>query len=488
MPELREPSDRPPDPAAFVPGLAEAPPGFWELFDRHRTALVTIAATLAAVFLAIALPLLGYRTNQAPHRLFKVVAVLGVLAFLAARPRTIPYLLCLALPFADWLPKSPIPFVNAANLLVFGSLIGVAILMLQGKVQGVVATPLDLPYLVFAIALLLSMIHGIFLWKSPDAPGPFVKLQGVWLIVEGFLAFPIVTHLVGDRKQVGRMIGWVMIGGFAAVLGPVREALEFGFGYRTPGGLGDINRMAAYLAIGGVFSLSMLAAYRGPKRVLIAVAALAQAIGLILPNSRGGYAGYLAAALPQSLRTSLVSTVLLLAVLGSSFFWAPSFVRERIVATYTAAEADDAATALDATSGGRITVWKAILKVVAEHPIAGVGFGNLIPATGLAAGVFKHAHNLYLQVAGEMGIVGLLLLLWLFYSCWRLGSRLIPRGGRPAALGRAYHGVILSLFVLNLFGQRFLDFSLAGLFFLITGIVAVEERLTRNDTSMEETG
>lgn len=85
-----------------------------------------------------------------------------------------------------------------------------------------------------------------------------------------------------------------------------------------------------------------------------------------------------------------------------------------------------------------------------------------------------------------MGLIGLAVLLWIWISGWRLGLRLVRRGGRTRSLGLAYHGVILCLVVVNLFGQRFLDFSLCGFFFLLSGLVALEERFTRERPAAPE--
>ena len=94
-------------------------------------------------------------------------------------------------------------------------------------------------------------------------------------------------------------------------------------------------------------------------------------------------------------------------------------------------------------------------------------------------------HNLYLETAGEMGVPALLVLVWIFVSGWRVASILIRRGGRSAALGRSYHGVVLCLAAVNVFGQRFLTFSIAGFFFILSGLLVLEERFTRTEEERE---
>jgi putative inorganic carbon (HCO3(-)) transporter len=161
-------------------------------------------------------------------------------------------------------------------------------------------------------------------------------------------------------------------------------------------------------------------------------------------------------------------------------------VKERVTATWEAAGAEDRSDALDETSGGRITIWKTVVPVIMEHPVFGVGYGNIRAATHMSLGVYKTGHNLFLEVAAEMGIPGLLVLLWIFGGGWRLASKLTKRGGRTAVLGRSYHGVLICLLVVNLFGQRFLNYSIAGFFFLLSGLIVLEERFTRPDAGAKE--
>jgi O-antigen ligase len=449
------------------------------VLERNRTLLVTAGAMLLAVAFGLLLPLLGYRFDQATHRLFKILAVGVVVALFLTRPRWLPAFLCLALPFADWLPKSPIPLLNAANLLVVGSLAGVFLLTLKGEAHPIMRSPLNAPIFIFLLWMLLSWAYGAFFWPDRSSGG-FERLKYVWGVLSGFLVFFAVTHLLKDRAAVWRTVGVLILGSTLGLLGPVRETIQEGFGTRTLGGVGDINRMGAFLALTSVLAFCLIPAFRGWRKLGAVLAAVLSAVGLVLPNSRGAYVGFIVASFPQAVRTSVAGTIILFAFLASGALWAPAFVKERAVSTWQAAAAEDKQSALDLDSGGRITVWKEILKVIGENPVVGVGFGNLIEATGLSSGLYKHAHNMYLEVAGEMGLIGLALLLWIWISAWRLGSLLLRRGGRTRALGLAYHGVIVCLIVSNLFGQRFLDFSLSGFFFLFSGLVALEERFTRS--------
>jgi O-antigen ligase len=451
-----------------------------EMIERDRTPIIVFGATTLAVILVALLAVFGYRLDQAPHRLFKIVAGGTFAVLVLSRPSWIPYFFCLAFPYATWLPKSPISLLNATTILTLGAIIGIMIMTLQRKTHPIVPTRLNTPVTILIAWLAFSWIYGSFFWVERRVAGAD-SLRMFWSTLSGIIIFYVTTHLIPDRKHLWKTIGWLMVGSTLGVLGPLYEALSEGFGTRTPGGIGDINRMGAFLAFAAVFAIGMMPAYRKLKKFFVALGGLIPAVAMILPNSRGAYVGFLCAAVPQAMRTSIAGTLVVLTVLGSSPLWAPDFVQERIQATWDAAQSDDRESALDADSGGRISVWKEIGRVILEHPVVGVGYGNLMEATRMVTGYYKQAHNLYLEVAGETGFIGLGILIWLFVAGWRLGSRLTRRGGRTGVLGRAYHGVILCVVIANLFGQRFFDFGLSGFFFLLSGLVALEDRYTQSE-------
>lgn len=74
----------------------------------------------------------------------------------------------------------------------------------------------------------------------------------------------------------------------------------------------------------------------------------------------------------------------------------------------------------DETSNkGRIEIWKDALASIKKHPILGVGIGNfpIVIEENISAGKKgASAHNLFLDIFSEMGILGLLAFLGIFYQ------------------------------------------------------------------------
>ena len=111
---------------------------------------------------------------------------------------------------------------------------------------------------------------------------------------------------------------------------------------------------------------------------------------------------------------------------------------------------------------GRLDGWRAAVRMLCEHPLAGVGHGayqpEFVPAKLelMKRGVaffqeqdrvgFANAHNEYLEVGADWGVPGLLALGW---GLWVLLGALRRGGGEPEDRGLAWAGVT-ALAVLSL--------------------------------------
>lgn len=68
---------------------------------------------------------------------------------------------------------------------------------------------------------------------------------------------------------------------------------------------------------------------------------------------------------------------------------------------------------------GRIEIWRDTFASIKKHPVLGVGIGNFTSVIGkniTAAKKGASAHNLFLDVFAEMGILGLIVFLAIFYE------------------------------------------------------------------------
>ncbi|TXH02137.1 MAG: hypothetical protein E6R05_04625 [Candidatus Moraniibacteriota bacterium] len=87
----------------------------------------------------------------------------------------------------------------------------------------------------------------------------------------------------------------------------------------------------------------------------------------------------------------------------------------------------------DTSSIERITLWKEALRSIEENPMLGVGLGNYLSAARplYSPGTPFYAHNLYLDIATEVGIIGLAMFLGIFL--WAARVLLRARHSNPLA-------------------------------------------------------
>jgi putative inorganic carbon (HCO3(-)) transporter len=146
-------------------------------------------------------------------------------------------------------------------------------------------------------------------------------------------------------------------------------------------------------------------------------------VALILADiatfTRGGYLALIAGALivlPLVSRKSIIKIIIAAFTLFFLFTLAPhSPVAGRLTSSFDITEG---------SNQGRISNWKQALPIIAKHPL-GVGIGMYSLTVNPEADYREpiYAHNLYLDIAAELGIaatlVFILILLFTFFSFWR---------------------------------------------------------------------
>jgi putative inorganic carbon (HCO3(-)) transporter len=134
----------------------------------------------------------------------------------------------------------------------------------------------------------------------------------------------------------------------------------------------------------------------------------------------------------------------------------------------------------------RLVQWEYALKIVADHPILGVGWRDMLPivrrysppdievAEQTKRDIFHigHFHNNYVMILVCFGIAGLLAFLWLLWAVWRqLGiaakrtdreqDRLIVFASRAAMVGFLVSGI---------FDWTFGDAEVVTMFWFVIGM------------------
>jgi hypothetical protein len=373
-----------------------------------------------------------------------------------------------------------------------------------GKLGGFVNTPLTLPVLAFLAMALATFIAGL-----ANAPLTQTVARHFAEIILSILLFFLVTDTVRDVQRLSRLTRMLIIGGSLAALIAVilyllpdqasMDALSRlrVFNYPEgpgvlryirddprlpqratgtsidPNALGGLLIMMITLAVPQLFTKHPLLR----RGWLIAGVAL-MALALLLSFSRGSFVGVglalgmLGIVRYRKLLLIMIAALALVLLLPQTQGYVTHFF--------------DGLQVLGDPQGGdlstqmRVGEYTDALILIQRYPIFGVGF------TGTPdIDTYLKVANLYLMMASEMGLVGLIAFLivmaTLFVSAWRVKARVADRPElEPIWWG--FHTALFGALIGGVFDHYFfnLDFHHSvTLFWLYVGLAAVSTRLVK---------
>ncbi len=394
-------------------------------------------------------------------------AVLGGIVFLVTliRPEYGLYLLILAVPFGSVreIAISGLT-VGAAEALVGLVLAAWLARMVAIREIKTVHPPLLLPLLIFLGAILLSLTGALSLKYSFKEILKWLEVLGIYLFVANviereqaqavvlmMLLAGIGQALLGFYQFFGRVgpQAFVILGRFVRAYGTFEQPNPYG-GY-----LGLVLPLACGVLVGtrtfGIRKLveswvrhestsheSTNLRFANFLVAIIGVAVMGAA--LLMSWSRGAWMGFAAAFVLMSLaysrrRSALLALLCLLVVsvlLLGSVQTLPQPIVHRLTDFLPYLRIFDVRE-VELTEANyavleRMAHWQAAWGMFSDHPWLGVGIGNyepVYPAYFLPGWTepLGHAHNYYLNIAAEAGLIGLAayLVLWgaAFWQAWK---------------------------------------------------------------------
>ncbi len=231
-------------------------------------------------------------------------------------------------------------------------------------------------------------------------------------------------------------------------------------------GLGS-NHFGAFITHCSAFLLGMfLLDDNRWRKILFLLAVLFSLHSLFFSYSRGAYAAALGVLVFFGLvkKRSLLILVFALAITWQTLL--PLSVVERI--SMTKGEGGQ----IEESAAIRLDLWDHALKLFKEHPVIGIGFGGF--EYTMPEGVrWKDAHNYYLKMLSEQGIVGFGLLLITLFMAFRSGWKLSKGGknGFEKGLGLGFMGCVVACVITNLFGDRWSYYEMGSYFWVFWGLV-----------------
>lgn len=320
------------------------------------------------------------------------------------------------------------------------------------RINGVAVASRITGIVALAIALLAVVISGRFRrWHPFHVAGLlFVVSAGAELFfyhtgerlpakfytyIQLFVVLWMIWELAPSRARLFGLLTAYVFGAYAAALDTIMVyRTEEGALRRFAAGGVDPNDLAMTLALALPMAWYLGSTCRRPLLRWLCRAYLP--IGLFaigLTGSRGGMLTTVVALLIVPLSMTRLTPGRLataIAMLGLSGALAVAYVPDKVVARLATTQTD----VEDLRFGGRFKLWVAGLRAFTQKPMLGYGTAGFIsaiyPELGQASQV---AHNSYLSVLVEQGIVGFLFYMAMIVAVWRAVLRL-PRSERRFAL------------------------------------------------------
>ena len=318
------------------------------------------------------------------------------------------------------------------------------------------STPLNFPTLSFIAICLLSLT-----WSNSF----FVSLKELPLFLTGPLLYFLITNNISDDRTIRRILNVLLIvGSLFGIYGVLQyNGIDFSFWTRNIGrqqvfGLfGNVNYFAEYLIVPLPIAISLLFASKNKmKKLLLLIGILAMGCSLILTFTRGSYLSF-GVALIFMFFLFLISRgknifkknrkifiiILAVIILVTFLFVIPTPLNksgtaiEKIKNRISISQLTQ-----DYSIKRRVTTWKYTVLMIKDHPLLGSGIGTFKYNTLkyqaeffdqgenrslYPYGLADKAHNEYLQLWAEMGIVGLGIFVWLIISYFNYGLKILRK-------------------------------------------------------------
>lgn len=360
------------------------------------------------------------------------------------------------------------------------------------------STPLDLPIAaLLAVGLLSGFVNG--------------ESFKFWIFgMRAYLEYALVYFLVaaaplseGDRRQL--VVGVVLLGVFLALVGVAQQVLHVatprswigalgasqGIRTRVFGTMGNPNTFAGYL----VMLIALLGAFTVTDglppwlKTIAAFGLLPALFSLLFTYSREALLALVAVGIVIGVVAEPRALVVLVAGAALALLGDPKLLTHLLSAfsqTYTSVS----------LSWGRLYFWAKSLLVISQHPVLGVGpglFGGSV-AYDFKSPVLLHyglsrastIDSEWMQVAAEMGILGLLAYLWILSAIVRTSVTAYMRDADPffRAVSLAAAGAAAGFAVQSVFAGLFEVHQVVLMLWFLAGVAAWRWRITKGSPAI----
>jgi len=378
----------------------------------------------------------------------------------------------LAIPIGFTIPIS----TAADNILLYLALL---FLLLGGdyrhKLRSIIANPVAVAALLLVGALLLGGLCGEGAWSD---------VRHYWRKYAPLLSIALLILLFQDKpSREYALAGFMLAMALTLFLSCLIAAGVFADHGWFEGSVDNAfvfklhitqNVFMAFFAY--ALALKARHAVEAKWRMLFGAAALLAAYNVLFMV--GGRTGYVVLAVLlvyfcfRWLRWKGLALAALagITVAGAGYL-ASDTLRERVDLVIHETAAWQPGQGATSSSGLRMDYWSNSLRIIRDHPLFGVGTGGFEKAyaakiQGTQMKPSNNPHNQYLLITAQLGLVGLALLLYLFFQHWRSAAWLPTAFEQDMA-----RGVLLTIMSGSLLNSLLLDHAEAMFFAWMSGVL-----------------
>lgn len=388
--------------------------------------------------------------------------------------------------------------LNVINVLFLLALM----LMVAVKAKSRTPAPLKGAFYFFFAVLVWAFLMGVMHDSSEWVNDLTVLKNSIFYMLLFFLFY----HGANDMKSVRFLFAVVLFVTFVASVQGLRQALDYGITVynetrRVSAPFGWSYTNANRAAVFFVIFLPMFAAvalfYKSkPTYRMVAAGCLALgAFVVFFTYSRQAYFILAMLALLLAVRRSLFIAALIVVALATFESWAPETAVQRIQSTTqveengaghasgSAAGHGDGEQAYDESTESRFIIWEGAAQLIAERPW-GIGLNHFKREIGAYVPAYRNmdAHNFYVLITTEAGLLGPVATFALIFGLLRLGRRVekVDSSEESKLLGVGFMMSVLAVMLGNVYGSRFLDGDVMGNFWILAGLVARYHALVKD--------
>lgn len=275
-------------------------------------------------------------------------------------------------------------------------------------------------------AYLINFFFLIFLTLGLINANVNNALHEIYLLLTGYFVFHLILWYVRSREELDGVLMIILISGILLALhGSLQFLREISEGVSNTGsiramGMWDNPNVFAFIMnLTYLISFYFIEKEQKVLRLMSCFAQLSSVVGVLLSVSRGGIlVWFLITTMNwQSLwrhRKFYLAMMTLVAVFFSIMVGINTLNLETIQRINIERLIWDSDENRDDFSNGRLEAALGGLAVYAQHPVAGVGFGNMLDYAELVNHIKLYSHNIYidiLAVSGPLPLVCYLLML-----------------------------------------------------------------------------